>query len=684
MAEAGPTVKATPVKGYARLPLWLRSRMADGICALALMACVIALFASPAIEGVWLRLPVLLALILVILSAWVLYRRPMLVPSLSEKLLPVIRGGLVVALIGLSMLAMALHHASGFASLAGLLAFVAALALRGSVEKALIRGRDLRTLERKPLAALFENIESLAAALVIVLLVWHFGLEAFRIPSGSMAPTLLGDPVWGDRVLVDKFAYQIRDPQRWEPVVFRYPLRRGEPYVKRCVALPGEQVLIAQGDVYIKRHDNAEIELLTKSKRAREVLWLPYIGAVRDNTDWVRNFHREGAAEFIDGRVRLGEGAAATFPRGRGAAPGDAVDHDASFGATETPAGFFGANVVGDLRVRATALLAEGNGVAVTLMRDADEYTLELRTGAGGAKLFHAEQGSAERAELSAEGLEGFTVPQRLRFEFSLADGELELVANGRVVAVRHVGTPLLQQLRARDAEKRIRLDEEVALRMAHAAPPLGKRGRVVLRGLQGGGELQVQGIERDVYYLGRMLDEPTGRTDLPLGIALEDDHYFVLGDNSPGSLDARAWTRITLFMNDGTQVTGSLDGATQPALTQMLMRAESPGDPFNAMAKLQRVAHFAPTERDPDRDDDLALADAKEIAEALRMFKEAATGYGRGAIDFWTEGGGYVRVRLQDVDHFNVSAHPYVQRRLFVGRPFAVFLSPRGMNLID
>src|SRR5690606_33018645 len=157
-----------------------------------------------------------------------------------------------------------------------------------------IRGRDIRPAKRSPITTLFEQVESLAAALVLVLLVWHFGLEAFRIPSGSMAPTLLGDPISGDRVLVDKFTYAYRDPERWEPVVFRYPRRRTDPYVKRCIGLPGEQVLIARGDVYVRLPGNDKIELLRKTPRAREVLWLPIIENLSSNTAWVKNFKRDG------------------------------------------------------------------------------------------------------------------------------------------------------------------------------------------------------------------------------------------------------------------------------------------------------------------------------------------------------------------------------------------------------
>src|SRR5262245_25231359 len=59
----------------------------------------------------------------------------------------------------------------------------------------------------------------------------------------------------GDRLLVDKNVYNLRNPRRWEMVVFRCPdpdpKEFGKPYVKRLIALPGETVQIEDGDVYI-------------------------------------------------------------------------------------------------------------------------------------------------------------------------------------------------------------------------------------------------------------------------------------------------------------------------------------------------------------------------------------------------------------------------------------------------
>jgi signal peptidase I len=118
----------------------------------------------------------------------------------------------------------------------------------------------------------------------------------------------------GDRVLVDKFVYSYRDPARWEPVVFRYPLRRTDPYVKRCVALPGEEVLIVGGDVYVRETGSGKIMLQRKTPRSRDELWLPILEDLDSNVVWVTNFLREGDVDFKDGQITLKGGAVVFFP----------------------------------------------------------------------------------------------------------------------------------------------------------------------------------------------------------------------------------------------------------------------------------------------------------------------------------------------------------------------------------
>lgn len=158
-----------------------------------------------------------------------------------------------------------------------------------------------------------ETVESIAFAFVLALLFRTFVAEAFVIPTGSMAPTLFGRnkdvvcteckynyqigasdeldddgyligrvdesicpncrhlnkvrdlPVFkGDRILVNKFTYQVGSPERWDVIVFRYPEDPQKNYIKRLIGLPGESIRINRGDLYARQGNSGEFHILRK------------------------------------------------------------------------------------------------------------------------------------------------------------------------------------------------------------------------------------------------------------------------------------------------------------------------------------------------------------------------------------------------------------------------------------
>jgi len=96
-------------------------------------------------------------------------------------------------------------------------------------------------------AVVREWVESLIIALVLALVIRAFVVQAFKIPTGSMRPTLLE----GDRLLVNKFIYRFREPERGDVIVFRFPSDRKKDYIKRLIATGGESVQIKDGNVYV-------------------------------------------------------------------------------------------------------------------------------------------------------------------------------------------------------------------------------------------------------------------------------------------------------------------------------------------------------------------------------------------------------------------------------------------------
>lgn len=106
---------------------------------------------------------------------------------------------------------------------------------------------------------LIDYARSFFPVILAVLLFRTFLLEPFRIPSGSMMPTLLV----GDFVLVNKFAYGLRlpvtntkildtgEPKRGDVAVFRYPRNPKEDYIKRIIGVPGDTITIKGEQVSI-------------------------------------------------------------------------------------------------------------------------------------------------------------------------------------------------------------------------------------------------------------------------------------------------------------------------------------------------------------------------------------------------------------------------------------------------
>ena len=149
-----------------------------------------------------------------------------------------------------------------------------------------------------------ETVESIIVAVVLALMFRAFEAEAFIIPTGSMAPSLQGQhmdvvceecgyqyragaslsasnvpledrrivtktfcPICrygmtmkldnpdhrsnnGDRILVNKFVYDFRDPERYDVIVFKNPNNGKQNYIKRLIGLPGDRILIDHGDIY--------------------------------------------------------------------------------------------------------------------------------------------------------------------------------------------------------------------------------------------------------------------------------------------------------------------------------------------------------------------------------------------------------------------------------------------------
>ncbi len=104
-----------------------------------------------------------------------------------------------------------------------------------------------------------EYVEAIVIALILALFIRSFIVQAFKIPSGSMLPTLQ----IGDHILVNKFIYGIRnpltgsawisigEPRRKDIIVFKYPVNPKQDFIKRVIGVAGDRIEIIDKKVYV-------------------------------------------------------------------------------------------------------------------------------------------------------------------------------------------------------------------------------------------------------------------------------------------------------------------------------------------------------------------------------------------------------------------------------------------------
>jgi signal peptidase I len=410
-----------------------------------------------------------------------------------------------------------------------------------------------------------ETLQTVLTALLLAFVFRAFMVEAFIIPTGSMAHSLLGAHAtrtcpacgWeydfvpehdtfcpnchlrtplraadlpeksGDRILVHKWPYVLGGvfgPRRWDVIVFRNPADPSESYIKRLVGLPGETVEIVDGDVYING------QIARKTAAAQSVLWfvvfdqnhLPPESAASAGPRWVADVGPGCASAWsgLDRRLIRFDGERAPEQAIIFAPPDEEYAEDV-YGYNRGPSAR-PAPLVGDQRLVADVTFQGGEGVLCwELLRDGKRFGAEIRRD-GRVSLTLSPVAQPDQLTLIGETQRGRLDANRpYAIEFGHLDYRVYVKIDGKTAVATDDAQyrPDLQRLRefSRTAPLRMRLTaEELALE---------------LRGVR---------IDRDVYYTYRNLY--TQRAYPGHLFVLNADEYFVLGDNSPDSRDSREW----------------------------------------------------------------------------------------------------------------------------------------------
>lgn len=442
-------------------------------------------------------------------------------------------------------------------------------------------------------AVLRQTVEFLAALAMCVVAARTFAVEAYVVPTGSMAPTLLGvhreatcancrfrfvvgvddegrsgrlvcpncgqdrrdDDATiecdGDRLLVQKFLYEFRSPRRWEVVVFQSPHEPSRSYVKRVVGLPGESIQIVSGDIYI----NGSIARKSISeRRAARVLvydndyppadadkfprWTPRRGAFRGPS---RSGWMIAGTTLKRDRLEKNDPQIAGSPMNRHMRLIDWLEYH-HFAPDRTAYGpirdFYSYNG-GDLTAEnhVDDLMFEG------------EFAVEPGVDAIWIRLIGG--GGKQTVRIPVDGR-----------------GAIEATTDGRSRSVKHAlhgigstppGKPRWRKIEAStfDREFTVLLDGEPLFDpiVDDAAPGFGKvsAGAPLSIGVEGTGRVVVRGVKlyRDLYYTPNLLQTPRRSIAVEKPYKLGPDEYFVLGDNSPISNDSRFWPKSPVIHGD-------------------------------------------------------------------------------------------------------------------------------------
>lgn len=406
-------------------------------------------------------------------------------------------------------------------------------------------------------------LDWLLVAFILALVFQAFGIQAFQIPTGSMAETLRGDHyrmrclqcgyafdtgsdslsldlpqcpncgylqpsssigslVNGDRIFVLKCIYQFFEPRRWDVVVFKNPINPKDNYIKRLIGLPGETVQLIDGDVYI------DGQIARKPLNVQQELWMPiYLqryqpGIETEATDrtqrrqpasWRQPFDNAAESQWRFDAERPSRFVLAE-PDGHLHTlrydSGNPNDFRAIYGYNDSGS-FSVMPMCSDLMIR---FQVKGRDVKSAVGAVLEKYGIlyAVKVEFHGAMSFLKYQ-DGRWIELRRTLTDGIRPDTFENFEFANADRRLVLRWGGKRFVYDLTG------------------DKDLEGVTMQATPP-----EVQVIG-SGGLDVRNIGLYRDIYYMDHGV-----RATRTNPFQLVNDEFFVCGDNSPNSLDSRLW----------------------------------------------------------------------------------------------------------------------------------------------
>lgn len=124
-------------------------------------------------------------------------------------------------------------------------------------------------------------IISILIAVVLAFFIRYFIVELYMVEGPSMRPTLVNS----ERLVVNKFIYRFKAPERGDIIVFRYPRDPSRDFIKRVIGIPGDTIEIKDGRVFVNGQLLNETYILEKTRGSYSLATVPegHIFVMGDN-----------------------------------------------------------------------------------------------------------------------------------------------------------------------------------------------------------------------------------------------------------------------------------------------------------------------------------------------------------------------------------------------------------------
>ncbi len=422
------------------------------------------------------------------------------------------------------------------------------------------------------------TLEWILTAFILAFVFRAFIMEAFRIPTGSMASTLRGDHYRlrchqcgyefdygidyqsrrptsktvrcpscgyyqtispsmprsnGDRILVLKSIYQFFEPKRWDVIVFKNPHEPHINYIKRLIGKPGEKVEIIDGDVYI----NDKIQ--RKPEKVQNELWMPVFNndyqparptkGYFNGSYWQQPFKNIG-----DSQWKVKKSNPTRFLLDETAEGFNSLVYDTSIGND-----FRATYAYNDISRYSRMPYCSD----IKLSMDLDTRDKDIITGVELSKY-----GIRYRGWLNGEG--------KINIERVISDNRIEELASGKIEDSSILSGVIPFSFANIDHLLKLKVGkEELVYDLGRDPNSAGPRKTSIEPKLKifgsGSQVLSHIAIYRDIHYTSHTGGEVRGVEGRPMFLA--DDQFFAAGDNSPSSSDSRMWNKKGIGNNGKT-----------------------------------------------------------------------------------------------------------------------------------